>query len=64
VTITSTDGASRTSAAGADGRFEFGGLATGATYRISVGSERFKFAPVTVSVVQTVTGVDIIADDR
>ena len=62
VTLTSTTGEKRSVLSSSFGNFEFGSLATGETYTVTVNSKRFNFGPRTVSVVDAVTILDIIAE--
>ena len=62
VNLTSTTGEKRSVLSSSFGGFEFGGLTTGETYTVTVNSKRFTFSPRTVSVVDAVTTLDIIAE--
>ncbi len=61
VTITDTNGQSRTVNTGSFGVFQFADLEVGQTYTVSVTSKRFTFAPQTVSVTGNAVDLDMIA---
>jgi hypothetical protein len=62
VTLASTDGRLQTAVSNRSGEFRFGGLVRGETYTASVNSNNFVFAPMTVSIVDEVTTIDMIAN--
>lgn len=62
ITITATDGSSRTLISNGHGRYSFGGLRIGETYVLSADSRLYTFTPVTVSVSGSLTNVDITAE--
>ncbi|MBK6751909.1 MAG: carboxypeptidase regulatory-like domain-containing protein [Acidobacteria bacterium] len=61
VILTATDGTTRTTVTGSLGSYEFGGLATGETYTVTVQAKRFTFEPRSVSVTGTTVDLDMIA---
>ncbi len=61
VTITDSMGVSQTSYSDKAGNFRFAGLQLGETYTISVIADRHTFTPITVSAVESMTLVDMIA---
>ena len=62
VTLTDANGSRRTILSNGFGAFRFGGLDLGETYTISVASRRWRFTPLTVSVVDQAANVDMIAE--
>ncbi len=63
VVLTNTTGVQTFAISSSFGQFEFGGLTRGETYTVSVQSKRFRFAPQVVSVSDSVTAMDLIAQD-
>lgn len=63
VTLTDSTGQSRSMISNGFGVFRFGGLQVGQTYTITVASRRFVFTPLTVSVVDQLANIDMIAEE-
>ncbi len=61
VTITDSMGITHTSYSDKAGQFRFDGVQLGETYTVSVVADRYTFTPITVSVVDAVTLIDLIA---
>ncbi len=61
VVLTNTTGEKREVKSTSFGYFEFGGLEMGQTYTVTARSRRHTFAPITVSVVASVTTLDMTA---
>lgn len=61
VTITDSMGVMHTSYSDKAGQFRFDGVQLGETYTVSVVADRYTFTPITVSVVDTVMIIDLIA---
>jgi hypothetical protein len=63
VTLTdSNTGESYTTLSNSSGIYRFGGIKAGRSYVISVGSRDFRFAPQAISLLNDLTGVDLIAE--
>jgi hypothetical protein len=62
VMLTDTLGQSRTVLSDGFGNYRFGDLQVGQTYKISVGSRRYAFTPLTVSVTSQQVNIDMIAE--
>lgn len=61
VTLTATDGTTRTTVTSSLGSYEFSGLATGETYTVTVQSKKFTFEPRSVSMTGSPVDLDMIA---
>ncbi|MBK9214364.1 MAG: carboxypeptidase regulatory-like domain-containing protein [Chloracidobacterium sp.] len=61
VTITDSMGVTHTSYSDKAGNFRFDGVQLGESYTVSVVADRYTFTPITVSVVDAVTLIDLIA---
>jgi hypothetical protein len=61
ITLTGINGGSRTVISNGFGFYEFGNVEPGQTYTLSVEARRFTFTPVTVSVSNNLTHLDLIA---
>jgi len=62
LSLTSTDGGIGVYTSRQDGLFEFWGLTAGQTYTLAVHSPRFTFQPQSVSVIENVTTINMIAE--
>ena len=62
VMLTSTEGDRVSFTSRANGSFDFWNLTVGQTYSLAARSTNFNFLPQTVSVVENVTDVDVIAE--
>ena len=62
VTLTDTNGQTRTVKSNSFGIYRFDGLQTGQTYTISVNAGRYKFTPLAVSITGQSAAADIIAE--
>ena len=61
ITVTDTAGDVRLTRSDHFGRFQIDGLKVGETYTVSVTSKRFTFDPLTVSIIERVTTLELIA---
>jgi hypothetical protein len=62
VMLANTEGRVEQTTTDAEGRFRFAALSRGGTYTVSARSSSFTFTPVTVSIIDDVTNVDLIAN--
>jgi uncharacterized repeat protein (TIGR01451 family) len=62
VTITDSAGVARTTVSGINGVYRFDDVPSGQTYTVSVGSRRFTFLPVVITVTDQLAGLDFTAE--
>ena len=62
VVLTGTAGRARTATSNSAGQFRFGALTRGGSYTLSVRSNIFVFSPLTVSIIDDLTTLDMIAN--
>ena len=62
VTLTDSTNQSRSAVSNGFGVYRFGGLQVGQTYTVSIGSNHYRFSPLTVSVTGQILSLDLIAE--
>jgi hypothetical protein len=61
VTLTDSQGTTRTASTGSFGSFRFENIPVGQDYVLTVGSKRYRFSPQTISLTADLTGLEITA---
>jgi len=61
VTLTDSQGTTRTASTGSFGAFRFENIPVGQDYVLTVGSKRYRFSPQTISLTADLTGLEITA---